>query len=1074
MARSPKRESLASNLALLMLLVVTVTVTAVSAAALTGVFDLASRQAGARQAAYEQAITGELRVRLDGAAGVLERGSSVLADASGPELNRTALAAQYDAGVEYVDRLVIADADGVVLSGYPAFQAPRDVSNTPYLDAADSDGVFVFVPEEGGNLWISRRVNSAAGELVVLVRVRTAFLEQLVDEFSDSTEGRIALISDAQGGLVVVARSDDDLREGTLVFEAADETGSGSITGRTGSAVLLSGRYAELEGYPGIAWRVAVLEPRMLTAAATWRALSPAAVALILTSALAVIASFAFARRIVAPIGDFELRAGEAVAGAYVRQISSDRADELGRVADAFNAIALRLNSLHDLAQLLASSSSVDQVLDGILSAMGHMVGTASVSVFLLDETGEQLVLARSRGLNLPPDLAVPLDGGGWLTAAIQAGGPVSFAGDVDSGHSLFPGGSDLYYGTGLAAPLMVGLDPLGVIVVVESERREFTQAEVEMVRTFSAQAAVAVHNSRLFEFESASRKEAEALRDVAERLATPRELEASFLSVMDVACDLFDASHATIAFVDRATYGLAPAQDALSERVMLRAWEDAWERGDGDTVLRVLRGDGDDTDRMLDSLDAEEALVLTVTRSGEPGAIVMLVPEEPDRPIGGRLRARAEALCNELALALDNAFHYAQARSRAVNLETVFRISQAVSSSLQIKVVLNRVLDVVQKIFTADAVALMEYDEARQLVSTVMARGLISSEILHYECQPGEGVVGHVFSVGEPVKLDDISDTTDGLAAAGFEQGLMSMLSVPLLARGRSLGVLTVFSVQPAAFSEEDMGLLHTFASQAALAIDTAALYEKEHHVASVLQSSILPQVLPEFDEIQAASVYLPAGQEAEIGGDYFDLFRRADGVIAFAIGDVCGKGVEAATKTSMLKYSVRAFLTAGFGPAETLREVNRMIAESGQTSDIVTLWVGALDVEEGTLRFANGGHPPALILRQETGEIERLETTGPLLGALDSAAYDEITTTIAEGDTVMLYTDGVTEARRGNKFFGEGRVRRALSGGGEPAVVVDRLLSSLDTFAPGNLRDDAAVLAVRFKSGRSSNQET
>ncbi|MDZ4177862.1 MAG: PP2C family protein-serine/threonine phosphatase, partial [Coriobacteriia bacterium] len=146
-------------------------------------------------------------------------------------------------------------------------------------------------------------------------------------------------------------------------------------------------------------------------------------------------------------------------------------------------------------------------------------------------------------------------------------------------------------------------------------------------------------------------------------------------------------------------------------------------------------------------------------------------------------------------------------------------------------------------------------------------------------------------------------------------------------------------------------------------------------------------------------------------------------------------------------------------------LAEINRMIAETGRTSDIVTLWVGLLDVRTGRLRYANGGHPPALVRTAVADADRRLATTGPLLGALMGAEYDEAVTELRLDEIVLLYTDGVTEARRGNKFFGEGRVRRALNKAATAAEAVDGLLSALDVFVPGNLRDDAAILAIRLR---------
>jgi sigma-B regulation protein RsbU (phosphoserine phosphatase) len=146
-------------------------------------------------------------------------------------------------------------------------------------------------------------------------------------------------------------------------------------------------------------------------------------------------------------------------------------------------------------------------------------------------------------------------------------------------------------------------------------------------------------------------------------------------------------------------------------------------------------------------------------------------------------------------------------------------------------------------------------------------------------------------------------------------------------------------------------------------------------------------------------------------------------------------------------------------------------MIADSGRSMDIVTAWIGFLDVSTGELTHADGGHPPALLLRADSREVERLGVTGPLLGAVEDAEYDEECISIMSGDVVLLYTDGVTEAREGNRFFGEGRVRRALHYGGSADDVSQRLHSALDRFVRGDLRDDAAVLVLKI---RPQNEES
>jgi GAF domain-containing protein len=1061
MKRGGRTTSLATSVVLLTFLLSMVAVSIVSLSALVGVYDLARSQVGARHQAYLQALVGDIALRLDPSGRLVTRSIVVAVDAETGEVDRAALAAQFDTGIEYVDQLLLARRDGTVISGYPTFRTPRSVEGYPVLENAVTEEPIYYYERVAGTgdarLWVAHAVEGD-DDLVMLARVRSGFLRPVVDRFADSTIDRWVLLVEDDGPAVVTSVGASRLVQESIVYEEEGEGGEGLVSAVAEDEVVVWGHYADIEGYPGLPWRGVIVEPRSGMIMATLLALAPAVLALVASGVITLVLVGVFARRLVAPLTHLEERAREAVTGAYVRPLQSERVDEVGRLAAAFNAIALRLNALHDLSQLLASSSRLDQVLDGIMSAMGHIVRTATVAVFLVDEQSGTLTLARARDLSPGGAEGVPLDSDSWLVEALHAEDPqvrTAFGADIAA---LVPG----EYGhavTVLTAPLAVGTEPLGVVLVIEDGARTFSEAETEMVRTFSAQAAVAVYNSRLFEIETRSRTEAEVLRMVAEQLSRPQELAVAIESVEESTAILLGASSTALAVFDRAAFGLPPDPHPFNEQALLDAWRESSQPDDPTAVIE--RDSGEGAARLLGAASASRALLAAVTIDDEPVAIIAFL-RAGERPFTLREHRLAAALASQLSLAFESAYNFERARTRAVNLETIFRISQAVSSSLQTKVVLNRVLDVVQKIFAADAVSLMTYDVASGLVSTEMARGMVSSEMLHFETEPGVDVPGQVFSSGEPARAADVQEIQGGLATLAADQGLHSMLSVPLLARGRSIGVLTVFSTEHGAFTDEDMGLLHTFASQAALAIDTAKLYSKEHLVASVLQASILPKTLPEFSEIESSSVYLPAGVEADIGGDYYDLFSAPDGGIFMVMGDVCGKGVAAATKTSMIKYTVRGLAAAGLGPAEIISEVNQSVSRSGDASDIVTLWVGVLDVAKGTLSYANGGHPAALLRRASDSTIVRFPPTGALLGATSAAEYDLETVEIEAGDLVLLYTDGVTEARRGNTFFGEGRVRRALRQGTDAGDVTQRLLSSLDRFVPGAIRDDAAVLAV------------
>jgi len=784
---------------------------------------------------------------------------------------------------------------------------------------------------------------------------------------------------------------------------------------------------------------------------------APQIFGLLLGGGVALALAWALSLQVSRPLRELERAALNAASGSYVRPLSTDRDDEIGRVSEAFNAVALRVNALQDLAQLLASTSNLDQVLDGILLATGHLVGPGAAAVYLLEADGTLLVPVRSQGFELSRAEPVDLAAGLWLARVLTGTGPQTFEGETEELSREIPGVS---FGPHelIATPLVVGREALGAVVVARDRDRPLTEAEREMLKTFSAQAAVAVQTSRLFEIESESRRRAEALRSVAEQLVRPTSLQSALNVVERIIAELFSAKDAIIALLDRPVLGLPSESSAELESHLLENAYRILGSGRRKEAALVESGTSEPGDRLLSELGTERALLVPVALDTDHGGVLVVALED------GLSEGAADfgmALGDEIALALDNAYFYQRAVTRAANLETIFRISQAVGSSLQINVVLNRVLDVVQKILSADAVALMSYDPGRRILATAMGRGALPAPLLHLEVEQGEDVPGQVFLRGEPVSLKDLNAIEGGISRTAADNELRSLLAVPLLARGRSIGVLMVFASEPGAFTDEDMSTLQTFASQAALAIDTARLYSREHEVASVLQASIVPAALPEFEELEAGSVYAPAGGDAEIGGDYYDLFKARDGKFWFAIADVCGKGVYAATKTSMIKYVVRALVAAGLGPAAIVSEINNMIAAGGDPSEIVTVWLGRYDPSTGSLRWANGGHPPGM-LRRTDGTVERLGVTGALLGAMEGAFYDEFELKVSPGEVVLLYTDGVTEARRGNIFFGDDRVLTVLKAGRGPAEIARLLLDEVRDYVQGELRDDVAALVV------------
>ncbi|PKQ37194.1 MAG: hypothetical protein CVT59_09045 [Actinobacteria bacterium HGW-Actinobacteria-1] len=1065
----PIKRSLANGYTLLVAVLVALTTLILASALARGVYSMALREETARQRAQSDLVVRDVSSRLLASYRVLRTlaDRDVIRGVDDRAVGR-ALASAYVENAEYLRGIALVDLDGTARIAYPATsQLPPD----ELVRSADlTQGVaYLWVDatdDAPGALWVVVPTRRADGHDAVLVGVaRTGFIDEALKQVSFSEKRPTALVADDKSRSVFTAGDPQAYLDSSITFEPSLEDASlGSVLITSAEGQRFTGVFATIPGLPGLDWRVLVAERESVVAAETWQALRPAVLAWGASSSLAMLLALVSVTFLSRPLRLLDERARAAASGVMLEPLPVKRNDEIGRLIASFNSVVLRLNGMHDISQLLASASDIDEVLDRILVSLSHILGARDVDILLLEDDGASLRLARASGSVVDAVGArISPSESAWLAEAVASGELEQFSGDGRADPLLRlhrPSATDT---CALAVPLAKGRSVLGIVAIVCDARQPFTDAEIEVARSFAAQASVALDNARLFDDERRSRRDAEALQQVAEIMSGSAALLESLESIASIEADLLGADRSWV-FLDSST--VASQDVGEISRSCFALWRKLQsERRVSAFALPVaFSADDEDGDvrSLLKMLAVQSAVITPISIHGDLAGLLVMGWSGRTFTLDRHGIELGSAIGQQVALALDNARLFEEARTRADNLETIFRISQAVSSSLQSKVVLNRVLDVVQKILSADAVMLMTLDTDRSLMVVPMARGILNPEMLRMEFRAGEDVPGEVFERREPVSVPDLSDSDSPLSRIAARQKLGSAVFVPLLARGRSIGVLAVFAQSRSAFTESDVELLRTFATQAALAIDNADMFSREHHVATVLQHSILPTRLPTIDGIESASVYVPAGSEVEIGGDYYDLFLAPDGRVVVAIGDVCGKGVEAATKTSMIKYSIRGMIAAGAAPSSVLAELNTALVSAGDPSDIVTLWLGMLEIDSGKLEWANGGHPPAMLLQPSTGEIVRLGTTGALLGAIRDAAYSDSSIVVEPGGMVLLYTDGVTEARNRGRFFGEGRVRRALRQGGTAAAVTQRMLAMVQRFSHGDLRDDAAILAV------------
>ena len=290
-----------------------------------------------------------------------------------------------------------------------------------------------------------------------------------------------------------------------------------------------------------------------------------------------------------------------------------------------------------------------------------------------------------------------------------------------------------------------------------------------------------------------------------------------------------------------------------------------------------------------------------------------------------------------------------------------------------------------------------------------------------------------------------------------------------PLVARDRSLGVFVIGRPREGAVAREAVELAADLTRRVALALDNARLYSDQRQANSALQRSLLPPQLPEIPGVDLAAGYEAAGEGNEVGGDFYDVFEVAAGRWRFAIGDVCGKGPEAAAVTGLTRHALRILAREGHDIPTVLERLNALIVEEGSRAPFVTLIHGELVPAAGgdaiTVALVCAGHPPPLVLRA-AGGVETVAESQPLLGVLDGATFEDGIVRMLPGDVLLCVTDGVTERRSGDRLLDDDDGLGDQLGeccGLTAGSIVARIQRAVREFGPGPPTDDVALLVFR-----------
>jgi serine phosphatase RsbU (regulator of sigma subunit) len=642
------------------------------------------------------------------------------------------------------------------------------------------------------------------------------------------------------------------------------------------------------------------------------------------------------------------------------------------------------------------------------------------------------------------------------------------------------------------SAALQLGQPPIGVLQLLFGPDGEPGDSELASLATFGVRAAHALRtrmHARTVQLELERTRALLALVGQAiSQLSLAHTLETAVARVSE----LLDADRLAVYLRDEnrlfpaAGLGLAGPHERLAERLL-------------ELTIGPLRSRGM---LVVEDVAADSRLGGVADAAAEAGieaviAVPLLAQDEVIGLLGvfpakGRVLTENEsallaALAAQLAVAVQNAqLHerakllgeereYALQAERAASrqVRALYEISRSFAQSLSLEATLEAVASTVVDVLDVDVALIGLPDDRREWL---VPRALKVAEprieesarsILNRPWPFGAHALQRLFRLGQPLTFTPSALEEIGVPASALVPFLgrgWTGAAVPIATTAEVLASLTILSMRPGSpVTDEVVDQAKAIAGQAALAIDNARLYQQQKQFSDTMQRSLLPHSVPQLQGLELGDAY-ESSARVEVGGDVYDFMELADGRLAVALGDVTGHGIEAAADMAMAKFVFRSLAREHPEPADFLQSANEVVVGEIAPGKFITLAYLVIDGRSGEIAAAGAGHPAPRIVATD-GTVTGLDARGLVLGIEPAQEYEEVRTTLQPGDAVVLYTDGVIEARRGNELYGVERLDRLLSKSRQlsPGELAQVVLDHCRSFARGELADDCAVVVVK-----------
>ena len=760
------------------------------------------------------------------------------------------------------------------------------------------------------------------------------------------------------------------------------------------------------------------------------------------------------------------------------------------RLAAGQAALAIRAFLSEDSEQTLDSKALLALAGEALAAGADETRTAEQATRFAVEATGAAIGLLWSRAAEGELELvaAVDMPPAQGLSGA-RAAAERALEGRQAVGVETVSGLTDRVT---TSATLQLGQPPVGALQLLFGPNAEVGDIDLATLGTFGVRAAHALRASVRTRTIAGELERTRALLGVVGQAIAQLSLAHTLETVVERVKELFEADRLAVYLREddrlyaAAGAGLTGPHVRLAERLLELALGPFRSRG-----MLVVRNVALDP-RLAGVGDAAaeagiEAAVAVPLLAHDDVIGVLAVYPPSTRVLTENESALLAALAAQLAVAVQNAQLHERAkllgeeRERALEAEraasrrvrALYEISRSFAQSLSLEATLDAVATTVADVLDVDIAIIRMPDERRDFLQPramkVSDPNLeAAAHSILFQPEPfGARPIQRLFRLGESFRVTPQAVQEVGPPASALlpflERGWTGAV-VPIATPAEVLASLTILSVQPGSpVTDDTVEQAKAIAGQAALAIDNARLYQQQKQFSDTMQRSLLPRSVPKLRGLELGDAY-ESSARVEVGGDVYDYMELADGRLAVALGDVTGHGIEAAADMAMAKFTFRSLAREHSEPADFLQSANEVVVGDIAPGKFITLVYLVIDGTKGEVAAAGAGHPPPRMVGAD-GTVSGLDARGLVLGIEQGQQYDEVRATLEVGGAVVLYTDGVIEARTGGELYGVERLDRVLAERHErPAEQIARaVLDDCRAFARGELADDCAVVVVK-----------